>query len=228
MSREVMQRPLAPGLVTLRDYAGQVGRGLTALQAHWRGAIPGFPEPVGEVPAPGRGRADPVYRQADLDQFRAGHPERLWGRRGTRLVTGHDEGERVSLDAFAAISGIPAPGAADGCPPAGDDGLWPLRGLVAWHNSRDITAGPVLALTSLSDDELVTLGAFARMVGRDNKTVTQYRDSDPGFPAPADTTRTSRSTRDKLRYRLGCLAAWWNGRPLARGPSRRAAPAGAP
>lgn len=195
-------RPLPPGLVTLHDYAKSVDRTWMFLHAHWKPRA-GFPARVGTLPPPGRNSGGPpedVFDEAELNAFRASQPD-LWGRRGTRLILGHDPLKRVSLAGFAALAGLPVPEPA-GCPPPGADGLWPLGELAAWHNGRSSAAGPRLAVTELGELALVTLGAFARIVGLDRKTITQYRGT-PGFPEPVD---------GKL-YRLGEMARWIAARP---------------
>lgn len=204
---------LEEGQVTLRQYGDEVGRTLETLWTHWR-PREGFPVPVGVLRIgrrQGGGRPEPVYSREQLNQFRATQPD-LWGRRRIRLVIGHDDSEQVTLAEFADLTGITVPGPnVGGCPPAGPDGLFRLGDLATWQNTRPASAGPELALTRLGSGALVTLGAFARLVHRDRKTVTQYRGRDgAGFPPPAQ----------GRQWRLETLAAWWNSRP---GSGRRPA-----
>ena len=216
MSLKELELPLDAGLVTLRQYGDEIGWQLASLYTHWRTRA-GFPEPVGAVRVgrqQGGGRPEPVYRRADLGRFRAAQPD-LGPSRSTRLIIGHDDSERVTIAGFAALAGVPAPDpGAGGCPQAGPDGHRRLGDLVAWQNARPAPGVPELVLTPLGPGTLVTLGAFARIVRRDRKTVTQYRDRDgAGFPPPAE----------DRKWRLEALAAWWNSRP---GSGRRAAAAG--
>lgn len=217
MTIEEPEPPLDGGLVTLRQYGKEIGRTVGTLWAHWR-PRDGFPQPA-DFRQPDRhqggGRPEPVYWRADLDEFRATQPD-LWGRRNIRLIVGYPDSARVTLAAFTEITSVAADPDSGGCPPAGPDGLRRLGDLAAWQQTRSAAHGPELALTALGPDELVTLGAFARLVGRSRKTVTQYRDRDgAGFP-PAAGDR---------QWHLGTLAAWWNSRP---GSGRRPAPPARP
>lgn len=206
----VIHGPLPPHLVTLDAYGPSIGRSKAYIQGHWR-PLEGFPQPVNEMPSRGRhggGRGELVYPRAALDAFRREH-DNLWGLRSTRLIVGHDPGERVTLEEFAAIC------ATCGATPDPDPRRRPasradaggrrtLRAMIAWHNTLPAAAGPALAVTPLGPDELVTQTGFARLVDVHPTTVFQYRD-DPDYPPSAD-------AGGKL-YRLGALAAWWNGRP---------------
>jgi hypothetical protein len=201
-----LQPPLAPGLVTLGDYAESIGRTKAYLQVHWKPAD-GFPEPTGELPPRGRhggGRGELVYSRAALDAFRL-ERDSLRVARSSRLIIGHSLEEWVTLEEFGGICGITrAPDRFPGCPPAGALGLRRLADLVAWHNTLPPAAGPRLTITPLGPRELVTKTGFARIVGVHPTTVAQYR-HDPEFPSPAD-------AKGKL-YRLGQMASWWNARP---------------
>lgn len=197
----VFERPLPPGLVTLRDWAEEVDRTLMTIHVDWKPAG-GFPDPVGVIRSGGPGRTEQVFERDALNTWRAGQP-RLWGRRTVRLITGHGESEEVTLGEFAGLSGLPEPDpAADGLPAPDPGGRYRLGELITWHNARPPWAGPVLAATELGADTLVFLGGFARLIDKDGKTVTQCRGK-PGFPRPV----TGR------KYRLGELAAWWGARP---------------
>jgi len=205
----VIQRPLPPGLTTLREYAPRVGRTPEYLEIRWR-KLEGFPAPLYELPSAARnggGQGELVYSETALDAFRELHPS-LWGHRSVRLVIARRLDERVTVAQFAEITGLDAGRAAarPGCPPAGDDGRRALGDLVAWHNASP-GPEPALAVTPLGARELVTVTAFARLVERDPKTVRQYQGT-PDFPG----------ARDGKRYLLGQMARWWNGRGLKPGP----------
>lgn len=213
----VLSLPLPEGVVTLADYAGKVNRGEQYLRMHWA-AQEGFPEPVGTLPRPGsRGRGRFAYREADLDAFRrSGTYLHGLGRR-TLLLTSADEEDLVTTAELEARAGrprgsmAPRPGE-PGQPGADSGGRYRLGELAAWHSRRDGSEFDIL-LTRLGDEERVTLSRFARLVGRDNKTVYQYRGW-RGFPQPGDDGK----------YRLGDLAGpcgYWYRRTGKTGPPRR-------
>ena len=207
----VLQRPLPPGLVTLHDYARDIGYSAEAIRVHWKRRR-GFPEPVGQVPGPA-GPPAPVYEARRLETFRAAHAGTWgWGRRPLqRVVTDRDLDERVTLEEFAVqlagtgVQDLARYRDAGGFPPIGEDGRCRLGDLVAFWNTRPIM------LAGQDPGERVNLGQAARILGLARKTLTQYRDSD-GFPEAGP---------DGLR-RLGDVVAFLNtGRPGKRGPSAR-------
>ena len=205
----VLERPLPPGLVTLQDYAHDIGYSAEAIRVHWR-KLPGFPEPVGQVSRPA-GLPAPVYEARRLETFRAAHAN-TWGRRELqRVVTDRDLDERVTLEEFAGqlagtgVQDVARYREAGGFPRAGEDGRCRLGDLVAFWNTR-----PIL-LTGQDPEQRVNLGQAARILGMARKTLSQYRDS-AGFPAAG---------LDGLR-RLGDVVDFLNtGRPGKRGPSAR-------
>ncbi len=95
--------------------------------------------------------------------------------------------------------------------------LFEEAALNAWLAAQDDLHPPERVDPSgleVGENDRVTLGRFAALIGKDRKTVTQHRDR-PGFPAPsADGT-----------YRLGDLVRYWNARTGRRGPARKKASA---
>ena len=89
--------------------------------------------------------------------------------------------------------------AARGQGPAGEN-LYEAADWAAWWDRHPELHSP--AFTPPDPERRVTLTTFAELVGRDPRTITQYKDTE-GFPSPGpDGT-----------YRLGNLAVWWNNRP---------------
>jgi len=205
----VLERPLPPGLATLDDYGELIGYQGTYIHWRWH-PRPGFPEPVGEVPARGGGGHRPqlVYEIKNLDAFRATQDD-LWGRRKMRRVTTTlDLDLRFTAAQFAGLAEVD-PGvlalyqALDGFPEI-EDGTYRLGDLVRYWNTRPIV------LEEHSRDERMTLGQIAdRVLKVARKTITQYRDGDPDFPEPDGDGR----------YRLGDVVDFLNGRPGKRGPA---------
>ena len=201
----VFARPLPPGMVTLRAWAGEVGRDWRSIHSNWK-PREGFPARAGVTAAGagnnGGGLPEDVFERQQLNDWRAGEPD-LWGRRSVRLITGHGEDARVSLPLFARLAGTAVPSAAaPGFPLPLEGDFYRLGDLIGWQNAQPPSAGPLLAATALGRETLVSLAAFARLVGKAGKTVTQYRHH-PRFPQPAD----GRS------YLLGEVADFWNRRP---------------
>jgi len=204
----VLERPLPPGLATLGDYGKLIGYQETYLHWRWH-PREGFPEPVGETPARGGHGRRPklVYEIKQLDAFRATQDD-LWGRRKmTRVTTTLDLDLRFTAEQFAALAEVePAVlalyQALDGFP-AAEDGTYRLGDLVAYWNTRPIV------LEEHTGDERMTLGQIAGVLGVARKTVSQYKDDDPDFPAPDGDGR----------YRIGDVVDYLNGRPGRRGPA---------
>jgi hypothetical protein len=81
--------------------------------------------------------------------------------------------------------------------------LFEEAALDEWLENRSELAPPDRVEDFLVDpDERITLGRFASLIGKANKTVTQHRER-PGFPESDD---------DGL-YRAGDLLEYWNQRP---------------
>jgi len=217
----LLERPLPPGLTTLRDYAERIGYSFGYIRLYW-GQRDGFPSPAGELPPRGRrggGRGELVYDEKALDAFRGRHAD-LWGRRPMqRVVTSRDLDERITPGEFAGqLAGVGTEVIAryqelDGFPEIGADGTARLGDLLAYWNTR-----PVVLPAGYSGDEQVTVGEAARLIEVDPKTIDQYRGR-PGFPAVA-----SRAGTRPRKYRLGSLVEFLNtGRPGKRGRAAGAA-----
>lgn len=200
----LLELPLPPGLITLRDYATRIGYSAGYIRMFWRKRA-GFPEPVGELPPRGRrggGLGELVFEEKALDAFRATQAD-LWGRRSMqRVVTSRDLDERVAPDEFAhQLAGVGAEvmaryQALDGFPETGADGRCRLGDLLAYWNTRPIV------LVGQDLDQRVTLYRAAQILGVAEKTISQYR-GDPAFPAA-----------DGQEYRLGNVVGFLNtGRP---------------
>ena len=217
----LLERPLPPGLTTLRDYAQRIGYSFDYIRRFW-GQRDGFPEPVGVLPSRGRhggGRGELVYEHKALDAFRALYAD-LWGRRRMeRVVTSRDLGERITPAEFARqLAGVGAEVMAryqelEGFPQTGPDGHARLGDLLAYWNTR-----PIVLPAGYSGNEQVMISEVARIIGVNTKTISQY-EGHPGFPAAVSGADTGRR-----RYRLGSIIEFLNtGRPGKRGPSARAA-----
>ena len=210
----LLERPLAPGLTTLRGYAEGIGYSLGYIRLFWR-KRDGFPAPVGELPPRGRhggGRGELVFEEKALDAFRATQAD-LWGRRPMqRVVTSRDLDERITPGEFAQqLAGVGGEvmaqyQALEGFPETGTDRRCRLGDLLAYWNTRPIV------LTGEDPDQRVTLYEAAGILGVAHKTLSQYRDN-PGFPPEIGG-----------RYRLGGLVGFLNtGRPGKRGPAAKTA-----
>lgn len=212
----LLERPLAPGQTTLRDYGLRIGYSADYIRLFW-GRRDGFPAPVGELHPQGRhggGRGELVFEVKALDAFRATQLD-LWGRRPLRrVVTSRDLDERITPGEFASqLAGVSGEEMAryqelESFPRIGGDGMCPLGDLIAYWNTRPIV------LLGRDPNELVTLGEAARILGVAQKTISQYRDCD-GFPATAGSAGERRP-----KYRLGAIVGFLNtGRPGKRGPA---------
>jgi hypothetical protein len=209
----LLERPLPPGLTTLRDYSRRLGYSPDYIRLYWK-KRDGFPEPAGELPSRGRhggGRGELVYAEKALDAFRAAHAD-LWGRRPLqRVVTDRDLDERLTPAEFARLAGASDEMMArhqemEGFPETGADGKCRLGDLLAYWNTRPIV------LAGNDPDEEVTLYQAARILGVNAKTVYQYQ-GHSGFPPGT-------ATADGLLFRLGAVVDFLNtGRPGKRGPA---------
>jgi hypothetical protein len=217
----LLERPLPPGLTTLRDYAARIGYSPDYVLRFWR-KRPEFPSsPVGQLAPRGRrggGRGELVYEEKALDAVRAAHAD-LWGRRPMqRVVTHRDLDERITPAEFARqLAGVGADVMAryqelEGFPESGPDGRARLGDLLTYWNTRPIV------LAGHSGDEQVLISEAARIIGVDTKTISQY-EGHPGFPAVVSGAETSRR-----KYRLGGIVEFLNtGRPGKRGRAAGAA-----
>lgn len=216
----LLERPLPPGLTTLRDYAERIGYSYRYIQRSW---VPrrGFPAPVGTLPARS-GRGGPreiVYEEKALEAFRARHAD-LWGRGPMqRVVTSRDLDERITPGEFARqLPGVGAEVIAryqdlEGFPETGADGAARLGDLLAYWNTR-----PIVLPAGYSSDDQVTIGEAARIIGVDPKTIEQYR-GQAGFPAAVSTA----GARPR-KYRLGSIVEFLNTRrPGKRGRAAKVA-----
>ena len=217
----LLERPLPPGLTTLRDYAERIGYTFDYIRLYWR-QRDGFPEPAGELPPQGRhggGRGKLVYEEKALDAFRARYTD-LWGRRRMdRVVTSRDLDERITPAEFAhELAGVGAEVMAryqqlEGFPETGPDGGLRLGDLLAYWNTR-----PIVLPAGYSGNEQVMISEAARIIGVDTKTISQY-EGHRGFPAVVDGADTGRG-----KYRLGSIVEFLNtGRPGKRGRAATAA-----
>jgi hypothetical protein len=213
----LLERPLPPGLTTLRDYAELIGYSPDYIRLRW-GQREGFPSPAGELPPRGRhggGRGELVYEKKALDAFRALYAD-LWGRRPMpRVVTSRDLDDQITPAGFAhQLAGVGAEVMAryqelEGFPETGPDGHARLGDLLAYWNTR-----PIVLPAMYSGNEPVMISEAARIIGVDTKTISQY-EGHPDFPAVVSEADTGRR-----KYRLASIVKFLNtGRPGKRGPA---------
>jgi len=90
--------------------------------------------------------------------------------------------------------------------------LFDEKALDAWLAAQSDLAPPErfdLAALGVKPGDRITLGHFAKLIGKARATVTQHRDR-PGFPQPGDDGT----------YRAGDLFTYWNSRIGYRGQAR--------
>jgi len=224
----VFEGPLPEGLTTVREWAPRINRSPGYVNRFWRQAVdPPWPAPVGQRPERvggrrGGGLQELVYDQAELDNFRAGHPEYWPESRVVPVDTKLAPSTLVTLGQAAEIIGVnrktlsqyphPSPGSGrlpdPNFPQPVKDDVWRLGNLLAFW--------PYPVDTKLAPPTLVTRQQFAELAGVTDATVARYRSSSTKFPSPLPYEV----------YRLGEVLAYWSSRPGKRSAPKRSA--GAP
>jgi hypothetical protein len=132
-----------PGQTTLRRWAPRHGRTYDYVRQFWR-RRPGFPDPVGELPARGRhggGPGELLFDEAALDAWLAAQPDLAPPERIDPSAAGIDPQERITLTRFAKLAGRTRQTVAQhrdrpGFPPAEEDGTYRTGDLLQYWNSR--------------------------------------------------------------------------------------------
>jgi hypothetical protein len=200
--------PLPEGLITLRRWAAETGSDYKAVR-RWQTAA-GFPSPVGRLNKRSGGPC--VYRQAELEAFRARRPvvgagdprpEGLITLRNWAAEIGRSYG---AVRKWRAAGGFPEPARRVATIRGGRTHAWQPGELEAFYRRNR----PLLEPARLSQEVRVSLAGFSLLADVEASAVQACNGAN-GFPA-AD---------GDGRYRLGDLRAYWQervGQPPVAGP----------
>ncbi len=139
----LLSEPLEAGLITIQAWAQTINRSPDYIQGYWA-RLDDWPAPVGELPPAGRdarGRGRHVYRLADLEALRSGHPETRPEDRRQPVQTSLDHDLRITLGFFAGVAGVARKTVTQardypGFPQPGSDGKYRLGDLLQFWAAR--------------------------------------------------------------------------------------------
>ena len=130
-------------MTTLRRWGPRQGRSAAYVRQNWR-RRPGFPDPVGELPARGRhggGRGELLFNEAALDAWLAAQSDLASPERIDPAVLRIAPTERITLGRFAALIGkdrktVTQHRSRPGFPEPDPDGLYRAEELIKYWNTR--------------------------------------------------------------------------------------------